>query len=535
MHLVKVRWPGIGNIGLVVQLLMSTGLAPIYWSTGSPSPMNLIADMAETLGYVIGALLVVFFLLIPAPSGRAITKLMVLLTGVVEKMANADDLETCMELDSQTGQLIVPLDVLLLTSKVDLDVYGRPHVFPSRAFQQLYQQIGFLSRLMVHRSRVDRSNVPEIDDLHAAQQEALHSIGACLSGSNHDVDVERWDMVLQNHHHLAWVTYSTLQLLLEEKTATNREAIIVEAVSCWFIAKAMEGLAGCFPDAALTEIRRDNSIDWKFIATEMTRVTKPQALEEALKDSGTQPPSSGSGHGKVPVSPSKAVVLPIISSPPASPATSRNPFLFRMAEATGLHSHHIILSCQATGSFLVACILTFNSTTYKALGETVSYIFVAIIVLSIVTYSGVVLKARQRLCGTVIGVIVVILITAFNYLVAGLSYKNTTTSLALSCTLLAVYTGLSLATREAFKPDYQYALQLAIFTPPLLFTYDLDDAGDSVWSSFGFRIGNNLIGIGLVTVFSLMYPVTSRTYIRHTVAELLEELGHCAEGFFESF
>jgi hypothetical protein len=497
--------------------------------------MNLIADMAETLGYVIGALLVVFFLLIPAPSGRAITKLMVLLTGVVEKMANADDLETCMELDSQTGQLIVPLDVLLLTSKVDLDVYGRPHVFPSRAFQQLYQQIGFLSRLMVHRSRVDRSNVPEIDDLHAAQQEALHSIGACLSGSNHDVDVERWDMVLQNHHHLAWVTYSTLQLLLEEKTATNREAIIVEAVSCWFIAKAMEGLAGCFPDAALTEIRRDNSIDWKFIATEMTRVTKPQALEEALKDSGTQPPSSGSGHGKVPVSPSKAVVLPIISSPPASPATSRNPFLFRMAEATGLHSHHIILSCQATGSFLVACILTFNSTTYKALGETVSYIFVAIIVLSIVTYSGVVLKARQRLCGTVIGVIVVILITAFNYLVAGLSYKNTTTSLALSCTLLAVYTGLSLATREAFKPDYQYALQLAIFTPPLLFTYDLDDAGDSVWSSFGFRIGNNLIGIGLVTVFSLMYPVTSRTYIRHTVAELLEELGHCAEGFFESF
>ena len=150
-----------------------------------------------------------------------------------------------------------------------------------------------------------------------------------------------------------------------------------------------------------------------------------------------------------------------------------------------------------------------------------------------VTYSGALHKASQRLLGTVIGVTFACCIAAFNYLVAGLSYKCTPTSLALSCTLLAVYTGLAVAIREAIKPDWQYALQLAIFTPPLLFPYELGGS-DSMWTIFGFRIANNMIGIGLVTVFSLMYPVTTRTYIRHTVSELLNELAQCVDGLTES-
>jgi hypothetical protein len=544
MHLIRVRLPAISPVGLVAQLLMAINLAPMYWSTGSPSPMSLLGTAAELLGYSVGTLFLVYFFLVPLPSGPVITNLMAALTGVVQKMGsdsvnNNNNLESCMELDSQAGQLMVPLDVLLLSSRVDLNVYGKPHIFPTNAFDLVYKRIGFLSRLMVHRSRLDRRSIEGIDSFHAAEQAALESIRECLllaSSSNQNDDRSiQWDMLIQNNRILTWEVYSMMKLLVSETSSAKREAILIEGVGGWLVTKTIEGLPACFPHhhngklllpgTATTETPIDipqvKTVDWKFIASERARATLRQAMEEAYKDlDQTQLAMDGYNDKATPTT-------------PATTHGSGGGFLFRMAEATGFHGYMFVLAFQATGAFLIGCILTFNSTTYNALAQNVSWVFIAVINVSNVTYSGALHKASQRLLGTVIGVTFACCIAAFNYLVAGLSYKSTPTSLALSCTLLAVYTGLAVATREAIKPDWQYALLLATFTPPLLFPYDLGGS-DSMWTIFGFRIANNLIGIGLVTVFSLMYPVTTRTYIRHTVSELLNELAQCVDGLTES-
>jgi hypothetical protein len=538
LHLIKVRFPAIGPVSLIAQLLVAVNLAPMYWSTGSPSPMSLLGTAAELLGYAVGTLFLVYFFLVPFPSGPVITKLMAALTGVVQKMSsdsayNNNKLESCMELDSQAGQLMVPLDMLLLASKVDLNVYGRPHIFPTNAFELLHKRIGFLSRLIVHRSRLDRSNIPGLESFHAAEQAALESIKECILSSNQKGVSIQWDTIIQNHRILTWEVYSMLKLLVSETSSAKRESIIIEGVGGWLVTKAIEGLPGCFPHhgkqlSTPKEIPPVDTVDWKFIASDRARGTLQQAMEDAYKDLDETQLATNSTHDNA--TPTTAVAVAIASPPPATHRSSG--FLFRMAEATGFHRHMFVLAFQATGAFLVGCILTFNSTTYNALAQNVAWVFIAVINVSNVTHSGALHKAGQRLLGTLIGVSFACFVAAFNYLCAGLTYKSTPTSLALSCTLLAVYTGLALATREAINPHYQYALQLAIFTPLLLFTYDLD-GNDSMWITFGFRIANNLIGIGLVTVFSLMYPITTRTYIRHTVAELLKELAICVDGLTE--
>ena len=556
MHLVRVRLPAIGPVGLISQLLVAVNLAPMYWSSGSPPPLNLLGTAGELLGYGLATLLLVYFFLIPLSSGPAITKLMAMLTGVVHKMGNSSDdnddsedtmskLKVCMELDSQAGQLMVPLDLLLLSSKVDFNVYGKPHIFPTKAYEQLHKRIGFLSRLMVHRSRLDRSFIPGMESLHAAKLAGLESItdvlllssdtGACSSfGRKYTTaaaaaDIQAcWDKAVQNHRVLTWEVYSMMKLLESETSSTKRESIMMEGVGGWLVIKAIEELPHCFPDAKLlllpaTETVEDPPPPWTFMASEKARATLRQAMEDAYKEldqTGTTATSYNADDDKTRV-------------PNHITSSSNYGILFKMAEATGFHRHMLILACQATGAFLIGCILTFNSTTYNALGQEVSWVFIALIVVSTITYSGALHKAGQRLVGTLIGVCFVSCVTLFNYLVAGLSYKSTSTSLALSCTLLAIYTGLMVATREAIKPHFQYACQLAIFTPPLLFPYDLGGT-DSMWTKFGFRIANNLIGIGLVTVFSLMYPITTRTYIKHTVAELLQELALCVEGVSRS-
>jgi hypothetical protein len=315
MHLIRVRLPAISPVGLIVQLLVAINLAPMYWSTGSPSPMFLLGTAAELLGYAIGTMFLVYFLLVPLPSGPVITKLMATLTGVVQKMGtnsanNNNNLESCMELDSQAGQLMVPLGVLLLSSRVDLNVYGRPHIFPTNAFDLVYKRIGFLSRLMVHRSRLDRNSIAGIDSFHAAEQAALESIKECLllpSSSNQNDDRSiQWNTLIQNNRILTWEVYSIMKLLESETSSDKREAILIEGVGGWLVTKVIEGLPDCFPHhhhrkrlllgtatpppttttttTTTTEIPPVNTVDWKFIASERARDTLQQAMEEAYKD-----------------------------------------------------------------------------------------------------------------------------------------------------------------------------------------------------------------------------------------------------------
>lgn len=541
MHLVRVRLPRIGPIGLLVQLLVGCNLGTIYWSTGTPPPMTLYSVSATLLAYALATLFVVYFLLVPSPSGPQITILLAALTGVVEKMGSESgagvdkNVETCMELDWQAGQLMVPLDGLLLCSKFEVNVYGRPHIFPTKAFEIVYKKIGFLSRLMVHNSRLDRSSIPGIDSLHAAEQAALRSIKECLLSSNHN-DVQCWDTLIQNHRLLTWEVYSIMKLLVTETSSAKREAILTEGVGGWLVTKAIEGLPGCFRHhgkllGTPTEIPPVDTVDWKFMGSERAKATLQQAMEDAYKDLDQTELATGNSQDDDKATPPTAAVAVPIASPP-QPATSRNSaFLFRMAEATGFHRHMFILTCQATAAFLVGCILTVNSSAYNALGTETSWIFIAVCVLQTPTTSGALHKAAQRLLGTLIGVTVVCLVAGFNWLCAGLSYKSTPTSLALSCTWLALYTGLALATREAVKPHLQYAIYVGLFVPLLLFTYDLSD---KIWYVVGQRILNNVIGIGLVTVFGLAYPVTTRSYIRHTVAEILKELAQCVEGLVDA-
>eukprot|EP00890_Picochlorum_soloecismus_P003495 jgi/Picsp_1/4146/NSC_01655-R1_---NA--- len=576
MHLVRVRFPSIGPIGLLVQVLMSANLTAIYWSSGDPSPLHLVGDAGEYLGYALGALTVVYYLIVPIPTGTAISSLMVALMGVVEKMnggsgggggggeKNGDDagnnksnksngyngdaainLESCMALDSKAGELLAPLNSLLLASKIDLNVYGRPHIFPTESFRRLHQRIGFLSRLMVHRSRFDRKGIPGIKSLHAAEQVALESIKASLLTAPNSsyiiinskadaADEEHWNAIRQHHHVLTLEVHAMLALLVDETSTAKREAIMVEGVGGWLLTKALEELPGCLPNnaAGCKGISPVDTLDWNFIGSVKAREALQLAVEEAFKDLETQLETTpyelhdvddnGGSAGRFTPSPPQA----------AAPTPHRHLvswFLFKMAEATGFHRHMFILSCQTTGAFLVGCILNFNSTTFKALGDELLWVFFAIINVTVTTYSGALHKARQRLCGTAVAVAVVSLVTAFNYLVAGLSYKSTPLSLGLSCTLLAIYTGVALATREALNPRFQYAFFIAIWTPLLLFTYDLDGS-DSSWGKFGYRLANNMIGVGLVTVFQFVYPVTSRTYIRHTVAEILKEVACCVDG-----
>lgn len=560
MHLVRVRSSFLGTVGLLVQILMSANLTAIYWSSGDPSPLHLVGDAGEFLGYALGALIVVYYLIVPIPTGTAISSLMVALMGVVEKMngggggenngkeADNTNLESCMALDSKAGELLAPLNSLLLASKIDLNVYGRPHIFPTESFRVMHQRIGFLSRLMVHRSRFDRKDIPGIKSLHAAEQVALESIKASLltastsciiiNSKTNFADEEHWNAIRQHHHALTLEVHAMLALLVDETSAAKREAIMVEGVGGWLLTKAMEDLPGCLPNnaAGCKGISPVDTLDWNFIGSVKAREALQTAVEEAFKDLEIQLETtphelhdddddncgSGGTEGRVARSPTLAAAQ--------TPHLHRvSLFLFKMAEATGFHRHMFILCCQTTGAFLVGCILNFNSTTFKALGDEVLWVFFAIITVTVNTYSGALHKARQRLCGTAVAVAVVSLVTVFNYLVAGLSYKSTPLSLGLSCTLLAIYTGVALATREALNPRFQYAFYIAIWTPLLLFTYDLDGS-DSSWVKFGYRLANNMIGIGLVTVFQFVYPITSRIYIRHTVAEILKEVACCVDG-----
>lgn len=559
MHLVRVRFSSIGSVGLLVQILMSANLTAIYWSSGDPSPLHLVGDAGEFLGYALGALVAVYYLIVPIPTGTVISSLMVALMGVVEKMnggsgggdeggkkngeeADNTNLESCMALDSKAGELLAPLNSLLLASKIDLNVYGTPHIFPTESFRHMHQRIGFLSRLMVHRSRFDRQDIPGIKSLHAAEQVALEYIKASLltaptsciiiNSKTNAADEEHWNTIRRHHHVLTLEVHAMLALLVNETSAAKREAIMVEGVGGWLLTKALEDLPGCLPNnaAGCKEISPVDTLDWNFIGSIEAREALQIAVEEAFKDLEIQLETTpyelhddndnGGTEGRV-------TSLPPLAAAQTSHRISL--FLFKMAEATGFHRHMFILSCQTTGAFLVGCILNFNSTTFKALGDEVSWVFFAIINVTVTTYSGALHKARQRLCGTAVAVAVVSLVTVFNYLVAGLSYKSTPLSLGLSCTLLAIYTGVALATREALNPRFQYAFYIAIWTPLLLFTYDLDGS-DSSWEKFGYRLANNMIGIGLVTVFQFVYPITSLIYIRHTVAEILKEVACCVDG-----
>jgi hypothetical protein len=211
--------------------------------------------------------------------------------------------------------------------------------------------------------------------------------------------------------------------------------------------------------------------------------------------------------------------------------------LFAAAERTGVRGWMLGLGAQALVAFGAAaalCVISVDGGESPALAFSY-WIWVTVAVLAEVSVGNCVSRAWQRLAGTALGIAWSAPTLALALAASGDALPVSAGGRAAGAASIAAFMAVCAALQSRAGPRSSYAFATAIITCPLLSVGILAASGKYAlrgepWRVLGFRAAATVIGVALdVGASLLVFRVTARDHLRGAAAAALAELAAFAE------
>ena len=556
IHMIRMRGDKVNSIGRGIQTLYIVGNFAGYWAPVSTNPLDSIWRIVVTMFILAGLRIVVSFFIVPVPSGpRCVTAFVSFLDllaqvtrhgcqylqalksscptlspGEVEnvKMRSREAYCELLKLDLDVKLSYGKFLALLKSSKVDMNIYGKPHLFKHEAFSSVgnaastCHQVTMVAlryickgEIHLHQDEELLSSILKVCEAQYLSLKHLSSLDRdiaifpdaveAMAGVQNDVMV----LLKLRHRRLDTPTHRVIDMLFF--SALSLQTAFMKIPQCFpaIEANLLLGLKDWPKESSEilgvhTDIRQLVLERVKFVVKQIQNHESEFKTQNYREFSGIANASaflkriSGTGIvGRVQVG------------------------LFKAADRFGIRWWHWTASVQATSALAISLALVVNTSVNEAFE---GHIWWAAMTVPLVTDScvrGSTNRAIQRAIGTLFGCLGAAVSVLLGYLASGLRSKLSDAGLAVELVLTAILMFLCRMMNHAAEQNQKYTWFVAGLTIPVLVLTSQTEVS-IVWSSLGFRIAATMLAIALVTVFEgFLLPMTTIKVVKKQIADTL--------------